>query len=178
MRKLWILLGYSTGRHNRKREQKQDLQLLRCPLVMLVFMTTVGGQFSSDKEAWIRMSGTKIEWASAARTSATELGFRGEATAWGTWYTQYTLLSHVIGSTAMPITLQLSFQVLWSVEKHTSNLGHILTPRITNPMRKLWVIPSKKCGVLYYVLEFPLTEKSGKPFWKLGYSTLRNAEGL
>lgn len=103
MRKQWILLGYSTERHNRKREQKEDLQLLRCPLFILVFFWLQWVVSSVWKRrAWIRMSGTKTEWARADRTSATRFGFKRKATAWGIWYTQYTPLSQELEAQPCP----------------------------------------------------------------------------
>lgn len=51
MRKQWIVPGSSTERHDRKREQKEVLQLLQCPLFVLFFLTAVGGQFSLEKES-------------------------------------------------------------------------------------------------------------------------------
>lgn len=122
MRKQWILAGYSTQRHKRKRQQKQDLQLLRCPFVMLLFMTAVGGQFHLDIEKISKDVGYQNWVGKCSQNLGNRVWIQKKG--WGIWYTHIYSPFPWTGSTAMPITLQLSFQLLWSVEKHV----HILTP--------------------------------------------------
>lgn len=126
------------------------------------------------RRTWIRMSGTKIEWATAARTLATGFGFKRKAGAFDT----LSILPFPMNwkhSHAHHSTVEFSTPLIC----RKTYIKLILTPQITNPiMRKLWVITLKKCYVLYYTVEFPGTEKRRKLFWKLGYSTLGNAGGV
>jgi len=108
----------STWRHDRTREQKQDPQLLRSPLVMLLSSTAVAGQLSRDKDSMDgnvlgfgghkkgasvkKMTGTR-----GTRTSARGFGVRGKTTAFNTPYNRISpllLQRHESDNTAMPVS--------------------------------------------------------------------------